>query len=497
MLPEAKTKRDSTVDELVLAVQVIVLVFLIAVGLLLQPNEAQKDILLQSGCIFFLALVIWSFCSWRLVTQRWFDPYLLFFLSATLFNGGQAILEVFHLNRNGFLEDAILSDLFSYEITLKTLYLVTLGLATFHFGALISTVWAKQKKQEQNNPREELLLSRTAYQVGRALLYLSLLPTALTLRGALSTALSGGYTSLFEQQEATGIGAAPTLIARFIFPGAFLVIATAPKHTKGRSLALACILLYTLANFLLGSRNNAIMPLLSLLWLWDRVVRPVPKVFLIGIVFFLGLVIPLIATVRNDPGTLSLEVLQETFLGADNPLIAAVTEMGGSMRIVAWTLQFVPDARPFALGMTYLVGFLVLIPNVFSPGRHPALTMSGYDIPDFWLVSEVEPAFYERGGSFGFSFIAEAFLNFGWAAPLALGFIGLLYGRLVALWVNDRDPVKTALIATFVSFFLFYARQSSELIIRPFVWYVLFPYLLIQFLSKRAAKTSDKHSTSA
>jgi oligosaccharide repeat unit polymerase len=487
MLAEAKPERNSKIDGLVLAIQAIILLFLVANGFLHSSNNPQSETLLYSGCVFFLVLVIWSFWSWKLVTKRWFDPYLLFFLSATLFNGGQAILEVFHLNKNGFLEDLVPGDLFSDDITLKTLYLVTIGLATFHFSALISAVLANRKELKKHDSAGSLL-SRNAYRVGRVLLYISLLPTILTLRNALSASLAGGYASLFEQQGATGIGAAPALISRFIFPGAFLVIATAPKNTTVRIQALAFILLYTLANLLLGSRSSAIMPLLAMLWLWNAVVRPLPKVFLAGIAFsLLGIVIPLIAAVRNEQGvSLSLEFLQQTIADTENPLIASISEMGNSMRTVAWTMQLVPDVRPFASGMTYLVSFLVLIPNIFGEGRHPALTMSGYDIPDFWLVSEIEPAFFERGGSFGFSFIAEAYLNFGWAAPLVLGLIGLFYGKLVSRWVNDHDPVTMALIATFVSFFLFYARQSSELIIRPFFWYVLFPFLLIRSLSKRA-----------
>ena len=505
MLPsEIKTIKSVKSYQLVLVIQLVILLFLILVPFLYSPNNLeflgmlQPEQLVHSGCTFFLVLVIWSFWSWKLVTSRWFDPYLLFFLSAVLFNGGQAILEVFHLNEHGFLAGLLPEELFSYEVTLQTLYLVTLGLATLHFGALIGVIWANQIEKKEENPKEIFStkqFSRNAYLVGRVFLYASLLPTFLTMKNALSAVFSGGYESLFEQGGVTGVGAAPALIAKLLFPGAFLVIATAPKNDKIRIQAVFFILLYSAANFVLGSRNNAVMPLLAMLWLWNSVVRPIPKFFSLGILLLLSFILPIIASTRNDSGIdrFSIEFLQQAFAGIKNPIIESISEMGGSMRSVAWTMELVPNVRPFALGMTYLVGFMVLIPNIFGVGRHPALTISGYDIPDFWLVSEIDPDFFERGGSFGFSFIAEAFLNFGWGAPIALGLIGLIYGKYIGWSLNDRNPVKIALAATFASFFLFYARQASELMIRPSIYYVLVPYLLIKFLSARAVKSSNQN----
>jgi oligosaccharide repeat unit polymerase len=480
LIRETQFKRVSQINGLVLAVQIMVMMFLLAVGLLYEVDDLQSEYLLYSGCVFFLLLVLWSFWSWILITKRLFDPYFLFLISVVIFNGGLAILEVFHLNTTVFLEGLNSRDLFSYDISLKTLYLVTFGLATLHFGALVSAVAASHKTRGEY-PLSSKLPLRSVYRVGLILLFISVLPTLIYLRNSLEIVLAGGYVALYQQDIQGGIGSSFGLLAQFLFPGAYFVIVAAPKNSKLRIFAVIFVLLYSGVNFFIGARSTAVMPLVAMLWLWNSTVRPLPKGLLIGIaLLLLGVVFPLIGAIRNQVGSFSLDSLLATFTSIDNPILSSFAEMGSSIRTVAWTIQLVPDVRDFALGTTYLKGVLVLIPNVFGAARNPILSMFGYEIQDYWLVGEVDPYFANRGGSFGFSLIAEAYLNFGWAAPLALGVIGLLYGYFVAWAVNDRDPAKMAIIAIFVSSFLFYARGSSELITRPLVWYTLFPYLLVR-----------------
>jgi hypothetical protein len=90
--------------------------------------------------ILYLGLTIWSFVSWYLVTNRLFDPYVLFLLAANVFNGGQIILEIFGLNEDGFLHNA-----FSVADALQIVYVVTLAIATMHLGALMAVVLNRQK----------------------------------------------------------------------------------------------------------------------------------------------------------------------------------------------------------------------------------------------------------------------------------------------------------------------------------------------------------------
>lgn len=493
---EAHPPARAAYPKLVFVMQAYLLVSLIAFGWLYasDPTQFHPEQLFHLLCVFFLASVVWFFGSWYLITGRLFDPYLLFLTAAILFNGGQIILEVFGWNKEGFLGDE-----FSLDLEIAVVYFVLLGLSSLHLGAIVSAWFAHPTKPVVPcaTPQRSLLL-KSVYTVGRNLLYLSILPTVIVLKGALEVVLANGYEALYQQEMTTGIAAAGNILADFIFPGTFFIVASSQNRVGMRRAALITILLYSVAKFFIGARGAAVMPLLALMWLWNAVVRPIPKVLLLSIaVVMLGIVFPVIAATRSEGGAvLSMETLTSSLASFDSPIVASISEMGGSLKTVGWTMQLVPSVRPFALGMTYLTGMLVLIPNVFSQGRHPALTWSGYDIPDFWLVWEIEPEFAERGGSFGFSFLAEAFLNFGWyGAPIVLGLLGFCYAQLVNWAVARRDPVKMALIATVVSFFLFYARGASEMVFRPLIWYSLLPYLWVKFLAaSQAKKIASNHS---
>ncbi|PSB56080.1 O-antigen polysaccharide polymerase Wzy [Chamaesiphon polymorphus] len=518
---------------LVMLTQSYILIGLLIFGLVYAASPSgfllSVDTSFQLMCQLFLGLVIWSFASWYLVTKRLFDPYVLFLLSAIIFNGGQIILEVFQLNEKGFL-----ANTFSVADGLQIVYIVTLSIATMHFGALLCVVLDRRQSESSKfleflnrggatdpytrlglDPsaqpsgllsssltggrssfhtknttlfRSSIIPASTALMVGQILLYLSIIPVMVVAIGAIQVARSGGYASLYEQQAVTGAAASVQIIADFIFPGVFLTIAGAQRKPRLRIFAVICILLYTCAKLTIGTRGAAVMPLLAMLWLWDSVVRPIPRSLLAAVSALMLLVVfPLVGATRNEVAgvdVFSIDFITKTLTGIDNPLVASISEMGFSATTIGWTIDLVPNVRPFAAGMTYLVGILVLIPNVFSAGRHPALTMSGYDIPDFWLVGELDREFAQRGGSFGFSFISEAYLNFGWFGIIFMGLLGFGFAKLVQWALRERDPIKMATIAIFVSFFLFYPRGSSEMVFRPFVWYCLFPYLWMRWLSK-------------
>jgi hypothetical protein len=91
-----------------------------------------------------------------------------------------------------------------------------------------------------------------------------------------------------------------------------------------------------------------------------------------------------------------------------------------------------------------------------------------------------------HGGGLGFSFIAEAYLNFGWTgAPLILALIGLAMSWLFHWAESSADPARKAVMASFLSFFLLYARGESATCVRAMVWYSLVPYLVVCLLSRR------------
>src|SRR6185312_5686659 len=156
---------------------------------------------------------------------------------------------------------------------------------------------------------------------------------------------------------------------------------------------------------------------------------------------------PVIAATRDTSGAdrLSAGALINAFSGINNPAVAILSETGGTMVTVAHTLTLVPSVRGYDFGAQYFFAGTSLVPNLFWT-LHPAVA---HGLASDWLVWLVDPSFAAQGGGFGYSFIAEGYLNFGWFAPLFLGVVGYFFARLVFWGCRTGAPVRLAAVASF------------------------------------------------
>ncbi|MEI6442552.1 MAG: O-antigen polysaccharide polymerase Wzy [Nostocales cyanobacterium ELA583] len=488
-------KQNKSIQIIIIWIQTCLLIGLIIFRLLYESFESQAELLIYPFCCLLIGLAIWSFWSWYILTKSLFNPYLLFVLSAFLFNGGQMILEVFHLNENGILGDwALLVGRFS-ELSapniLNAIFLVNLGMISLHLGALISLGTVKEY-QPPYNKQYFILRSNYSYLIGSRLLWISILPTIFTFKRTISIVLTSGYSSLFEAENffsATGVNAILDILATFLVPASIFMVAGSRDKKKVRFIATTIIFIYAIIKFCLGQRNQATMALIAFAWIWNQLIHPLPTILLIGIGSLMTFVIfPVVAISRNSGGeNFSTNFLLETLSSIDNPAIATISEMGGSLLTVFYTIQLVPSEKNFQMGADYLYALLTIIPNVWGK-LHPTIDRG---LPSDWLVKQIDPHFADVGGGYGFSFIAEAYLNFGWVgSPIAIAVIGFLFAKFTLWAMKSHDPVKMATVASFLSFFLFYARAESAVILRALIWYSFLPYLGVCLLNNsRSNKT--------
>lgn len=461
----------------VLLVHLLVLGLLVVLCALRDSVGVPPDMVIRPACMALIAISIWSLWSWYRVTGGYFDPYVLFWISAVLFNGGQAFLEIFSLNENG-----LLAGVLSSEIVLRTLILVILGLATFHLGGLTAVAAARGFGRKNNSFRQDLGMATNSRIVGWGLLAVSFIPAIFLIREAAQTVTDFGYIGLYQREGAVGFEAAPAVLGAFLVPASLFLLAGSKEHRLGRIVSAAIIYIYFLTHMFLGSRSAAAMPLVAYAWIWHRHIRPLSISLLLGAgVVLLAIFFPLIQLIRNLSGEdrFSLPFLVETLLNLEHPAVAVLSEMGGSMGTVAHTIDLVPGARLYDLGTGYIYAFSTIVPNLFWD-IHPAVA---HGLAGNWLTWMVDPFTARMGGGLGYSFIAEAYLNFGWfGAPIVLGVIGFLFGKYLCWGERVPDPARLAAVAAFLAFFLKFARSETATVIRPLVWYSLFPYLLVRVL---------------
>ncbi|HEY9852388.1 MAG TPA: O-antigen polysaccharide polymerase Wzy [Leptolyngbyaceae cyanobacterium] len=470
---------------------ITIIQFHIIIGLIIYINDEQSyfqpNLAIYPVCCGLLGLIIWSFWSWYIVAKNLFDPYILFLIATCLFNAGQAVLEIFNLNKDGFLNDR-----FSSELLLETLFIVMLSLAALHLGALLSFGGAKTTTSPSDSETKSIFYNdKATYWVGLSLLAISFFPTLLHMKNYISIVISSGYAGLYQTETPTGLAAAARILSIFIIPASLFLLAGSQKRFYGKILALGAIATHVTFYFFLGLRNAAIIPLINFAWLWHYKIARLPMLILLSVgLFVMAIVSPIIAMTRNITGQdrFSIDFLIDMFSTMENPLVTFISEAGFSMSTIAYTMYLVPSSINFHNGSDYLYALLTLMPNLFWK-IHPTVA---HGTPTSWLVQQINPWAADRGFSYGFSFIAEAYLNFGWfGTPIVVGLIGFLLGKLRLWAVSSKEPQRMAMLASFISFFLFYARADSALQIRPLVWFSLLPYLCVQIILSKY-NTSSK-----
>jgi oligosaccharide repeat unit polymerase len=462
--------------ELQLILGVLVLFLLLAAPLAYRAADVSAESLIYPASLastLLFAIQVWS---WRRSSGSLFDPYMIFLIAAILFNGSRTILEVFQLNRTGLLGPG-----FSPATTLSTIYLVAFGLWSYHLGGMLSRVFVGKRSPATPRPINIAISCR----VGWWLIAISALPMLFLLSQAVTAVLAYGYfVALFQRGAPTSLSAAPQILATFLIPGTFLVAASSRRKRSHLWVTVAFTAVYASVQLFLGSRALAVTVLIPYLWLWHRSIAPIPKILLIGGVGLGVLILPLIAAGRAVTGTdrYSPDVLLQEVNSVDNPVINLLTEMGSTAVTIAHTLDLVPAARPFDCGASYAYAALTLLPNA-AFDIHPTIS---HGTPNTWLVRTVNPWTAAQGGSLGYSFLAEAYLNAGWIGVCLIpGLIGYALAWLTAWTINPGDLARLACAAAILAFSLKYARSDASEIVRNIVWYGIGPFGVVRALSKR------------
>lgn len=430
--------------------------------------------MIHAMCAIFTALFVWSVVSWYFVTGKLFDFYQMFLAAASLFNGGQFMLEVFQLNDKGLLENK-----FNDELTLQTLFVVTTSMAMLHLGALLARAGFQPTKTDSTAPRAEAeQLAANLRLVGIGLLAISIPFALIVFREVLSVVMSGGYVAIFQQSAQASFSVVPKVLSAFVIPGAMFLLAGVENSRKLALFAAAVVVWFAGMQFVVGERHNGALALMVLAWMWHRRIKKLNPVLLVGSgLIMLGIVFPMVRAIRDSSGNerASSEQWIEGFISVENPVVSAIHEMGGSVYTLAHTMTIVPLTRDYDLGSSYFYALLTLFPNLFWD-LHPTIVAG---IPGEWISWEIEPWAAARGIGLGYSFIAEAYLNFGGvgAAFFLFGF-GWVYARFV-LWSDQvAHPARMAMAASMAFFFIFIARAEMAVIVRGVVWYALVPYLM-------------------
>ncbi len=466
------------------SVQLLVVVVIGAGALGYVQMRSDPELLLKPLSALLVATALWSIGSWRASGGQWFDPYTLFLTAAVLFNGGFAALEL--LVPDSRLRESSIFHLFEPELVLLILWVLLLGLGAMHLGALMAQLRQRHVPPRQDHDSEEI--DTALRQAGWLLIAVSTGPTLVVLGQLLKVVMSDGYMALYQQQAVTGYAGWLRILSRFLVPGALLLLVGGRHQPRIRLLTGVLLLIYSSTAFFLGTRSTAVMPLLAWVWVWHRCVRRLPAWWLLGGgALLLFVVFPGVRMVRDMAGSarLSAAVYVDALTNLGNPATAIIEEMATTARTIGWTLQLVPWQRGYDLGASYFHALLTLMPNLFWE-IHPSVARG---LVGDWMTWQINPEFAAQGGGYGYSFIAEAWFNFGWlGGPVVLVFIGYLLGGLAARAGRSGATLDIALAATVLALVLLFARGESGSVVRNLGWFAVLPCLLAWGLSRSESR---------
>ncbi|THF87148.1 O-antigen polysaccharide polymerase Wzy [Deinococcus sp. KSM4-11] len=404
------------------------------------------------------------------VTRTIWDARMLLYISLTMFNVGALIAHVF---------DPAAPIVIRYFTDVQLAhagYYLTVCLAAWTLATVLTAILI---------PRTDATATPTQLQrlrtVGMLFLLAGTVPALLELMEAVQIVRSGGYMALYQQDVVVGVGNWRAVLAVFFIPGLLFLLGSGTLTARGRRGVLLTILLYVGVRIALGHRSGALMPLIATWFLWHRLVRPIPArlTVTVGLLIFMVL-LPAVAILRNTAGIVDLspDAVITTVTGLQSPLLSTLFETGANIMPTAYTMDYIPGARTFGYGLSYLTSLWTALPSI--GGLNPGLAGDGpYAV---WLVRAVDPGVASLGGGYGFSPMAEAYANFGLVGGV-IGFlaVGLLVQGLLTRFSRPTNALHVVLMAVTLSFLLLWARGESVSYVRPIVWFVLLPALYVMY----------------
>ena len=442
-------------------------------GFRLQAQHSLAALWVAS--LMLTLLVVWVISSWIYLTTLKLSAYALWIFSCYAFHGGQPLLFLI-----GEMPFGLFGQELPVDLQVRSVCFTALCLSCAHLGALVALIRHGSRPQSHDRFPTE----RDLRVVGWTLLAVAVPGWSLTMARLLPGLFSYGYKA--SQQAVTGWAAAPVLLSVFCVPAAMLLVASGTDRPLQRRVAAFMLITNAFVWLMIGSRAEAVTPLLGLAWIWERRVRPLPRGPLLMVVVPLFLVVlPSIAILRNLPiserASLTSILRFARNLPSDyNPAFFIFQELGRTQSVLAYTMEAVPERLPYNYGEVYLRDLTIIFPNLFWTVHPAAVPSLGVRITELF-----KPLYTAAGMALGGTMFGEAYWSFGWCGCV-LPFLLLGYGfAWLLIWAErSHGPGPSAAVAAFISYWLFAPRGHLVQVVRPLFWHAIMPYAAAVLLGR-------------
>jgi oligosaccharide repeat unit polymerase len=433
------------------------LLFLYLIGFSLGSMGTVTSVQINMANITLIFVYLLAVVSWLKITKNYFSLYLVFIIYSFLFNAGQTLTQ--YIPNYGYTYLNIYR-VYSNEYIFKMLIFQTLVIIAMHFGALLAYKLFRgrhfdiTKVPVKNIQKKSIVLDFTFYLSSALMLLYSFIQLALRMEHS--------YADYYALRDPTSQYI--TAIFYWSFISYFL------RHSKdNKKLMYSIIILQILAMLIVGRRTLIIPMIASLLFLQ---IITTPSMFLnkrrvLKLIIF-GLVGAFLVGVSAEMRSLELQGISTQIKwifskqGFMFYVFNSLQEMGVSARTIIVTMMKIDG------GFQHQSTIFYDLAKAFIPTS--ILSNFGVNVPEVGQLSTWVTSLSSSSSGWGYSFIAEAYFNFGMLGFIFTGIYGFIISFLEFSAIKNIHEGKILLptvIVYLLSHQLFYARAHFGLITGP------------------------------
>lgn len=474
---------------------IFIFAFFYSSFLFVYPRIQENSIGSEGMIIWGLSIAGWiqllfSLFTWKKLSGKIFSVYSIFLIFAYLFTFGQCLMWAFGIHVSNEIGNARLYTLsVPTQIDIIRTQLVTLiGLLAFHMG----TVVVFDDQASARNRIDKVTSTPNSDQrncLFHVCVFTSIISTPLMfysiIRNNIINSVYGYGASLYNADVVASQNNIVLLLRMMYIPSLFGLLISSAYDKKVVKICYASFFIFTVLGLFAGDRGEWLFPLCLLIWMHHKyyakiTIRSFFKYAIGG--FFLTVVA---VAVRNSRGSgITISGIFDSIIGEKNPITSAVFELGGSMRPALIVLKYGWGTYPY--GNSYLSAFLGMVTErvimLFQPNY---ISLSGWFSKSFLGISY----------GAGFSFVAEAIINYGpYLAAITLLIIGMIFSRLI-FSIENVNYIKSPLKSFFFISTAYSMIQAirNTLLVATKTWFfstilILLLYLIYSLFYKRRIK---------
>lgn len=474
-----------------------VLFFIILLVYLASLNDIIMLENIQTISVIGIFIYLFIFFTWKKSYYRIMSPYFVFVTLLFMCLCGQCIMWSLDLSA-GFRDLRTWCNLFDDE-TLCDALLFSYTCILFFHSVVIGSINSKTKKttirkiKRIESKSVQIIEKKEAYKkialFGIIMCIVFFVPYFISAINQYKIIQTYGYDSQYDFIS-YGVNSIFSKLAEFFPVGIITIIfAWGNKNQYNKeNYSYKFIIGYGLSAFylffelLLGQRTGVILFIIALLFVIYKDKKiPKQQIIKLGVLAFALMCFLRIVGVARSGEEVDITNLEE------NPAIDFLSDTGWNLMSLAEFQELLPKVKDYSYGMSYLVSFTAMIPNLNLWEVHPAYE---YGNISNWLREYL-------GFSFGLGCtpIAEAYYNFGSCGFLVFYFWGQFLVYLNRKFEDSESILNNYLIVLFIGILLkSCVRGSFYAVFRPLVLYVILPTIIVNVLCARKEKTRKESS---